>query len=111
MPLNEGAALELAVSDYAQISSLADHLKFAISDVRVTRVSGEPGPGEQGALDVLMLVADSSVLVAAVNVLPEFLRSRKKGLAITIKTKGKQISLTAANADEVIKVLDRVLND
>jgi hypothetical protein len=111
MPLEEGDGLELAVSDYSQLGSLTEYLRLGFPGARVTRVPGEPGPGEQGALDVVMLLADSSVLVAAVKVLPDFLRSRKNGLSITIKTKGRQVSLTADNADDLVKVLDRLLDE
>jgi hypothetical protein len=69
---------ELSVSDYAQLGSLVDYLRLAMPGVRVTRTPGHPVGGEQGALDVLTIAADSSVLVAAVQALPGFLRSRRK---------------------------------
>jgi membrane-associated two-gene conflict system component 1 (EACC1) len=70
---------------------------------------GQPGPGEQGALDALTLVADSTVVAAVINVLPEFLRSRKKSLSITATVNGKRVTVTAANVDEVMPILDRLL--
>jgi hypothetical protein len=105
-------AAELSVSDHAQLGSLADFLRLADPDVQVSRVPGRPGPGEQGALDVLMIMADSSVLVAAVNVLPAFLRSRKRGLAVTVTVKGKskQLTVTADNAEEMLPILERFLD-
>ena len=103
-------AAELSVSDYAQLGSLAEYLRLAAPGVRVTRSPGRPGPGEQGAVDVLMIAADSSVLVAAVNVLPAFLRSRKKGISVTVTVKGNRLTVTADNAEEVIPVLDRFLD-
>jgi hypothetical protein len=74
---------ELSVSDHGQLGSLADYLNLAVPDAGVARSAGRAGRGEQGALDVLTIAADSSVLVAVVNVLPHFLRSRKPGLSIT----------------------------
>ena len=58
-----------------------------------------------------MIAADGRhVLVAAVNVLPAFLRSRKAGLSVTVTAKGKKLTLTAENTEEVLPVLDRFLN-
>jgi Effector Associated Constant Component 1 len=102
---------ELSVSDYSQLGSLADYLRLAVPGVRVTRSAGRPGPGEQGVVDVLMIAADSSVLVAAVKVLPEFVRSRKKGVSVTLTVKGKRLTVTADNAEEVMPVIDRFLDD
>jgi Effector Associated Constant Component 1 len=81
---------ELSVSDYGQVGSLADYLRLAVPDVQVVRRPGQAGRGEQGVLDVLMIAADSSVLVAVVNVLPQFLLSRKPGLSITVTVEGKR---------------------
>jgi hypothetical protein len=74
---------ELSVSDNSQLASLADFMRLTTPNVRVTRLAGHAGPFEQGALDTLMIVAESSVLVAAVKVLPEFVRSRKTGFSIS----------------------------
>ena len=105
------AAAELSVSDYSQFSSLVDYLRLAVPEARLSRRSGRPGFAEQGALDVITVAADSSVLVALVNVLPAFLRSRKANLSVTVTAKGKKLTVTADNAEEVIPVLDRFLND
>lgn len=105
---------ELSVSDYAQLGFLADYLRLTAPGMQVTRRPGRPGRGEQGALDVLMIAADSSVLVAAINVLPGFLSSRKKGLSVTVTVKDKkltkEITMTADNAEEVIAIVDQFLN-
>jgi hypothetical protein len=84
---------------------------LAVPDTRVTRSPGQPGHGEQGALDVLMIAADSSVLVAAMKLLPEFLRSRKKGMTVSVKVKGKQFTVQADDAEKVIQVVSRLLDD
>jgi hypothetical protein len=104
---------ELAVSDYAQLSSLAEYLRLAVPGVRVTRDAGHAGPGEQGALDVLMIAADSSVLVAVVKVLPNFLRSRKPGTTVTVTIKGtrRQLTVTAQDARDVRPVIEKFFNE
>jgi len=103
-------AAELSVSDYAQLGSLADYLKLAVPEVPVTRSPGRARRGEQGALDVLTIAADSSVLVAVVNALPQFLRSRKKGVSVTLTVKGKRLTVTAETAEEALQVIDRFLD-
>ena len=104
------ASAELSVSDYSELDSLEDYLGLAVPGVRVTRSLGRAAPGEQGALDALMIAADSSVLVAVVNVLPTFLRSRRKSVSVTVTAKGKKLTVTADNAEEVLPVLDRFLD-
>jgi hypothetical protein len=103
-------AAELSVSDYSQMGSLADYLRLAIPGIRVAHSPGRAEHGEQGALDVLTIAADSSVLVAVVNALPGFLRSRRAGLSVTMTAKGKKLTVTADNAEDVLPVLDRLLD-
>jgi hypothetical protein len=102
------------VSDYSQLGTLADYLRLAVPEVQVTRSPGSPEVGEQGALDVLLVAADSSVLVAVVNVLPQFLRSRKPGVSVTVTAtvKGKRTALTvtADNAKQVIPLIDQFVD-
>jgi hypothetical protein len=49
-----------------------------------------------------------------VNVLPQFLRSRKAGLSVTmtatVKGKTRELTVTADNAQELLPVIDRFLH-
>ena len=103
--------VELAVSDPTQLGPLQGFLSLASLDVSMRRMAGEPSPGEQGATDVLVLLAGSSGLVAAIKVLAEFLRSRKTGLSITATVKGKPFTITVTNVDEVMPILEKLLDD
>ena len=104
---------ELSVSDYAQLGSLAEYLHLAVPTVHVTRSAGCAGPGEQGALDVLSIVADSSVLVAVIKVLPEFLRSRKPGVTVTVTVKGRrrQLTVTSEDSEDARSVIDKFFDE
>jgi hypothetical protein len=103
-------AAELSVSDYSQLDSLAKYLRLALPDAGVKRSAGRPQQGEQGALDVLTIAADSSVLMALVNVLPTFLQSRKAAVSVTVTVKGKKLTVTTRNAEEVLPILERFLD-
>lgn len=101
--------IELAPSDPAQLQSLASWLADIIG-VRIERVPTTPGPGEQGALDALAVLASSSATVAAVKVLPEFIRSRRSNFRIEITVRDEKVVLDATNADTgVERVLARLL--
>jgi hypothetical protein len=106
----ERIAVELAVSDYGQLGSLQNYLRLAAPEVEVTRVPGRPGSGEQGALDMLTVLADSTVLVALIKVLPEFLRSRKPGMSVEMELPGRRLTVTADNAQDVMPVIDKFLD-
>jgi Effector Associated Constant Component 1 len=110
MTVDESGCIELTVSDYAQIGSLQEWL-CQTPNVQIQRIVGHPGAGQQGALDVLAVLAGSSSLVAALKVIPDFLRSRRSGLSITTTVKGKQFILDATNIDEVMPILERLLDD
>jgi hypothetical protein len=86
----EGDPIELSLSDYGQLGSLEEYLRMTAPGVVVMRVPGRPGHGEQGALDMLTALADSTVIVALVKALPEFLRSRKPGMSVDMKLPGKR---------------------
>jgi hypothetical protein len=104
---------ELSVSDYTQLGSLVEYLDLAAPTIHVARSAGCAGPGEQGALDVLSIVADSSVLVAVIKVLPEFLRSRKPGVTVTVtvKSKRRQVTVTAEDFGDVQSVIDKLFDE
>jgi tRNA threonylcarbamoyladenosine modification (KEOPS) complex Pcc1 subunit len=113
MDLESPGLTELSVSDHGQLGSLAEYLRLAVPGVRVTQSPGRARPGEQGALDVLMIAADSSVLVAVVKVLPEFLRSRKSGVSVTVTVRGKQrqLTVTAEDAGDLRPVIEKFFDE
>jgi hypothetical protein len=104
-----GSHAQVQVSDPSQLGSLQELLSWAVPGARVSRAPGQAGTGEQGALDVLTVVASSSGLVAAVRVLPEFLRSRRSSMSVTMTVNGQPFTFTATNIDEVLPVLERML--
>ncbi len=110
MGRDDSGHVELIVSDPSQLGPLQGFLSWAAPGTGVSRMAGEPAAGEQGVLDVLVLLASSSGLVTAIKVLPEFLKARKTGLEITATVKGKPFKLTATNVDEVMPILEKILD-
>ncbi len=102
---------QLSVSDHSQLASLEQYLRLAMPEVCVTRSTGGPGAGQLGVLDVLTIVAGSSVLTAMVRTLPEFIKSRKSSVSITMTVKGKPLEMTAANVDDVMPILLKLLDE
>jgi hypothetical protein len=111
--VHRGAVLRVDIepTDHSQLAPLHEYLRLGAPDVRTTRTSAQPSRGEQGVLDILTLVASSSSLIAAIKVLPEFLRSRRSSVSITITAKEKKITLTATNIEEVMPVLEKLLDE
>jgi hypothetical protein len=102
----------MSVSDPSALWPLRDWLG-RISGVTVAPVAGRPGPGELGAGDVLHVVAAAGgggLLLAALRTLPEFIRSRRSNVKITVTTRERQLVLDAANVEDVLPVLDRMLD-
>lgn len=102
--------IEFALSDYAEIGSLQEYLGLA-TDIHIERLPGRPGASEQGALDILAVVAAARVLVAVVKTIPEFLRSRRSNFSVTTTFKGKKFVLTARNVKEELPALLRLLDE
>ncbi|MBM9507933.1 effector-associated constant component EACC1 [Actinacidiphila acididurans] len=98
-------SISLTPSDPSQARSLSEWL-VAAGQVRVERVPARPAPGQQGALDVLTVLAATPSLVAAVKMLPEFIRTRRSDFRIEGTVGGEKFVLDVTNAD---KELTRLL--
>ncbi|MGC0317048.1 effector-associated constant component EACC1 [Kitasatospora acidiphila] len=67
--------------------------------------------GELGVVEVLTLLASSSVLSAAIKTLPEFIRSRRSGIRIEATARGQKVIVDATNVEEVLPVLKKLIDD
>jgi hypothetical protein len=103
--------IDFSVSDPAELSSLENWLDW-VSGIKVVRNSGRPGAGELGAMDSLTVIAGSgNSLVAALKVIPEFLRSRKPDLSVTVTVRGQDFPLDVANVDSTLPILENMLDE
>jgi hypothetical protein len=97
---------DLAVSDHAHLGALREFLGWAVPGVRVLLIPGRRDRGEQA---ILALLATTGVMVSAIKILPEFLRSRRTALSITITIQARSVVLTATNSGDVIPILENLL--
>jgi hypothetical protein len=105
--------VRLAVSDQAELRPLRKWLGRA-PDVDVVQVGGSSAAGELGAWDLLQLTAAAGgggAVAMAIRTLPEFLRSRRSDVEITVTVRGRQVMLRASNIDDVLPILNRLLDD
>jgi Effector Associated Constant Component 1 len=107
--LEERKEVVFSVSDQAQLGSLRDWLRGQHRDLKVVRTPRPPGPNEQGGLDVLTILASSSGIIAAIKVLPEFIRSRRSGFKIEMTVKGEKVIIDATNVEDVLPWVERQL--
>lgn len=104
-------SVHVSVSEPAELRSLREHLRRQ-PDIEVTQVPGSPGPGEQGAWDVLQILAASGGAVAvAIKTLPEFIRSRRSDVTVTVKSPHRTVTVTATNIDDVMPMVEKLLGD
>lgn len=108
---NSDKSIKLSISDHSALHGLADHLSYVAPSAQISVVPGEPGDGELGAEDVLMVVAGSPVLIAAIRTLPEFLRDRRSKPSASITVKDKTVIMTPDDLDDVMQVLDKLLDE
>lgn len=101
--------LVLSVSDPAELLSLCEWLA-EVPGVQVRREAGIPAAGELGALEYVAVLASSGGLIAAIRVLPEFLRARRPELKIRMKSGDKEFAVDATNIDDVLPVLEKLIN-
>jgi hypothetical protein len=113
MPLTDSGRAEISVSDPAQLISLAELLRWAAPGVRVLPVHA-PGPDGivtgPGNLSGLVLEASTGGLIAAISILPGFIRTRPPGLSVTIAARGGALTLTAAHLDELMPAAGQLLD-
>lgn len=105
--------LTLTLSDPQQTGALYQWLR-EVPQARVEITAGQPGPAELGAVDVISVLAGSSGLVAAVRMLPEFIRSRRSGFRIEATVRGQKFTLEADNAasvQDLLPLIDRLLDE
>jgi hypothetical protein len=101
--------LVLSVSDPTELLSLCEWLA-EVPSVQLRREADTPAAGELGALEYVAVLASSGGLIAAIRVLPEFLRARRPELKIRMKSGDKEFAIDATNIDDVLPVLEKLID-
>ncbi|MFD2419948.1 effector-associated constant component EACC1 [Amycolatopsis pigmentata] len=110
MTAKGGHAAEVSISDLSELRSLSAYLG-RVPGVAVTRMPRTTTNGGLGSWDVLQIAVTGGVpLMTALRRLPAFLRSRRPGVAVTVKCGGEVVTLTAENVGEVLPVLEAMLD-
>jgi Effector Associated Constant Component 1 len=76
----------------------------------VRRHSAVPQPHELGAADVLTAVGTGAVLAAAINLLPDFLGSRRAGVSVRVRAGEKEIEVKAHDAETAVRLLEKIVS-
>lgn len=50
------------------------------------------------------------MLAAAVGTIPEFIRSRRTDVTVTIKREDLEVEVNASNAEDALRLVDKALN-
>ncbi|MDH6143427.1 MULTISPECIES: effector-associated constant component EACC1 [Kitasatospora] len=102
--------IELRVSDPAELRALRT-LLVRMPGLEVVQQAGAPVQGELGVWDFLQVAAASGgVLAAAVGTIPEFIRSRRTDVTVTIKREDLEVEVNASNAEDALRLVDKALN-
>jgi hypothetical protein len=81
----------------------------------VELVTDQPATGELGVADVLQISSavggSAAGIVLAFRTLPEFIRSRRSDVKVTVSTADREVVVEATNVEDVMPVLDRILDE
>ena len=107
----QGGRCEIQISDPGELSSLQRWLSRS-PGLTVERAAAAPEPGQQGVWDFLgVLAGGGGVLAIAIKTLPEFIRSRRSDVTITLRTKNRVFTMTSTNVEAVVPAILKALDD
>ena len=107
---NVPASVVLEVSDFRQMAALQQLLELD-GRASVSRRARLPEPGRQGTGDLLTVAAAGGGLAAALRVLPEFIRSRRSRVSVTVTVGEKQVVFEGDNLSDAAALLEKLLGD
>ncbi len=106
-----GMAFNLRVSDPAA-QGMLERLLREVDGVRVRRERLPPEAGRLGGGELLQVAVPTLALLAVVvRTLPDFIRSRKNAVSVTVETDGRKVTVTTENCDDVDAIMKRLNGD
>lgn len=104
-------AFSLRVSDPVA-QGMLERLLREVDGVRVRRERLEPETGRLGGGELLQVAVPTLALLAVVvRTLPDFIRSRKNAVSVTVETDDRKVTVTAANCDDVDAIMQQLNGD
>ncbi|MFD2416604.1 effector-associated constant component EACC1 [Amycolatopsis pigmentata] len=103
--------LVFEASDPADLTALRTWLRAQRPGLDAQLTAPRSTRGELGVIEVLTVLASSTVLSSAIKTLPEFIRSRRSGIRIDATARGQKVSIEATNVEEVLPILKKLLDD
>jgi hypothetical protein len=100
--------LEFELSQASAISSFERWIDDTPM-TQVRRVARPPSLHEQGAVDILAAVASSSSIVALIRILPEFIRSRRSNVNVTIRVGDREATIGIENVKDAPAIIASLL--
>jgi hypothetical protein len=105
------APVTITVSSPAELRPLRELLR-GVRGADVTQVPGAPASGQLGATEVLqVIVPTAAVLAIVIRVIPEFIRSRRSSVTVTVERRGRTVTVTAENVTDPQGIINRLLDD
>jgi hypothetical protein len=101
--------IEFETSDPGDLVALRAWLR-ELPGLEAQLAARRPTPGELGGVEVLAVLASSSVLASAIKTLPDFLRSRRSGVRFEATANGDKVVVEVTNAKEATQILERLLD-
>lgn len=103
-------AANVTVSEPSQLAALHSWLA-RVPGIDVDRLSIEPSVGEQGAWDLLVVLAGSSgILATAIRSLPEFIRSKRSDIEVIVEVGEKKIVIRGSNVEDIPRMIGSIFD-
>ncbi|MFD0556520.1 hypothetical protein FB566_1763 [Stackebrandtia endophytica] len=107
----EVTEIRLSISDGAELRSLREHLR-RIRGVEIEQIPFASRPGSLGASDVLQIAVPAvGVIAVVIRTLPDFIRSRRSSVTITVESGDMKATITGENIDDIEPIVKRFYPD
>lgn len=80
-PPSDGTYVRLSPSNPGVQRTLKEWI-VSTGDVSATEQVEQPAPGEQGSIPLLIVTGGASAIIAAIKVLPDFIRSQRRPFSL-----------------------------
>jgi Effector Associated Constant Component 1 len=109
--LSREDAVELAAASAEDFDALYAELR-GVSGLTVTAVPVSAEPGEQGSIvDLLTVACSGGALTVFLEIIRSLVGSRGPGFVLKVRRGKDRLEITAENADEVLPLIAKMLDE